>query len=448
MPDLARPLAAVPVRAPTAEGRDRVVDAVRSSAMLAVALGHWLVFDLRRGPSGELVAIDVLERLPWLQPLSWLFQVMPVFFFAGGVVAFRSWHRHREAGRPVGAWVAARLWRLLWPTLVVTAFWVVATQVGLHLLHVAPEVLDATRGIAFVIWFLAAYAAVITLVPLLDAGCRRWGLGVPAALAGVAVVVDVAAAATGYESSTRPSWVWVNYLAVWGTVVCLGRWWPPTPSPALRRAGWSLVGGAGLVLVVLTATGWYPVSMVGVTGMARSNTTPPSVALLALALVQVGVLVVARPVLERRLASPRVQRAVLVLGARAMTVYLWHLLAVAVLALGAVLPGWWPDPAVGSGPWWLLRVGWVLAATAITLPVVVVVGRVERAPAVALTDRTGRAVLAVLAAVVGWAALAIVGFQPAGMPGRLPVVAIVGLGAAAALLVGQSGGIASRSTSV
>ncbi len=418
-----------------AAGRDRVLDAARATAMLAVVLGHWLVLDLQRGADGALVATDVLARVPALQPLSWPFQVMPVFFFAGGAVGFRSWHRHAAAGATASAWVAARLWRLLWPTMLVTVFWVAVTQVGAHLLHVTPDVLDATRGIALVIWFLAAYAVVIALVPALDAGCRRVGIVVPIGLAAAAVVVDGLAAATGYQSSARPSWVWVNYLTVWGVVVCLGRWWPATPRPRDRRRGLALAFGAGVVLVTVTTLGWYPVSMVGVTGVARSNTLPPTVALLALALVQVGLLVAARPVLDRWLASPRVYAVVAGVGARAMTVYLWHLLAVAVLAVVAVLPGWWPASAIGSWRWWGLRLGWVVLAATLTVPVVLLVGRLERPPAVPLATARARVVPAVVLAVVGWAALAIVGFHPAGMPAGLPLLAIAALAVSATLLV-------------
>jgi hypothetical protein len=406
--------------------------------MLAVAVGHWLVLDLQRGTDGGLVATDVLARLPGLQYLSWVFQVMPVFFFAGGVVGFASWRRHRDGGGTAGPWVLARLWRLLWPTIPVVTFWVLATQGGRHLLGVDPALLDATRGIALVIWFLAIYAVVIALVPVAETACERVGLGVPVGLVVGAAVVDGIAAATGYVSSTTPSWVWVNYLFVWGAVACLGRWWGSVPRAGDPVRGMALAVGAGAVLVLTTVAGWYPVSMVGVTGAARSNTLPPTVALLALGLAQVGLLVALRPALARLLSRPRAYLVVAVLGGRAMTLYLWHLLAVAVLTLAVVLPGLWPTSTIGSGAWWWLRGAWVLAAAAITVPVVLVAGRLERPP-LSPAMRAGplRAGLAVLAAAVGWAALAIAGFHPEGVPGGVPVVAIAGLAAAVVLVLWQ-----------
>lgn len=108
---------ALPSTAPSpllgAAGRDRVIDVARAMSMLAVAVGHWLVVDVQRGAGSGLRVVDVLAELPSAQYLSWLFQVMPVFFVAGGVVGFRSWDRHRTAVGPVAAWVSARLWRLL-----------------------------------------------------------------------------------------------------------------------------------------------------------------------------------------------------------------------------------------------------------------------------------------------------------------------------------------------
>jgi hypothetical protein len=237
-------------------------------------------------------------------------------------------------------------------------------------------------------------------------------------------------------SSTTPSWVWVNYLTVWGAVTCLGRWWPDRPTPASRRAGLALATVAGAALVTVTGLGWYPVSMVSVAGEARSNSLPPTIALLSLALLQVGLLTLARPVLDRWLAHPRAYRAVAMLGARAMTIYLWQLLAVAVLTLGLVLPGVWPSSSIGSAAWWGLRLGWVASAAVVTVPVVLVAGRLERPPAVTLASASWRVLAAVVAAALGWAALAIDGFHPTSMPAGLPLPAIGGLAIAVALLVG------------
>lgn len=416
-------------------GRDRVIDLARAVSMVAVAIGHWLVSDVRLAADGGFRVIDVLAALPAMQALTWVFQVMPVFFFAGGVVGFVSWQRHRAAGHPAGGWIAARVWRLMWPTLPVVTFWVVVTQVGDRMLDLPAEVLAASRGIALVTWFLAVYALVVAAIPFLDRAAARWGLAVPASLLALAFAVDQVVRAT---SPDLPMWVFVNYLAVWGAITCLGRWWPSVPRAADVRWGLGLAAVAGTALVASVATGLYPLSMVGVAGAERSNSWPPTLGLAMLGLVQVGLLLAARPTLDRWLQRPAAYRAVAVLGARAMTIYLWHPLAVAVLALAFVLPGTWPMPVIGTATWWMMRLAWITLAAAVTVPVVLAVGRLERPPAVALTRSTRRAVVATVALSVGWTALALQGFHVPGLPGALPLAALVGLGlGAGALVVGH-----------
>ncbi len=211
-----------------AAGRDRVIDLARAGSMLAVAVGHWLVTDIRATPDGGLQLVDVLATVPQMQVLTWVFQVMPVFFFAGGVVGFASWARHRDAGGSVGAWIAARMWRLAWPTLPLVAFWVVVTQVGDHLLGLPDGLLAASRGVALVIWFLAVYAIVVALVPVMSWVVDRIGVGLPVGLLVADLAVDSVAMDMGGD---YPVWVFVNYLTVWGAVTACGRWWPAAARP-------------------------------------------------------------------------------------------------------------------------------------------------------------------------------------------------------------------------
>jgi hypothetical protein len=414
--------------------RDRVVDLARALSLLMVAVGHWLVTDVQSAAEGGLHVTDVLSELPGLSAITWVFQVMPVFFFAGGVVAFPSWRKHRATGGTWGEWMGRRLLRLWWPTVVVLVFWVLATQLASRAFGVRPEVLSATRGIALVIWFLAIYVFVVALTGVLDAMADRFAWGAPAALVVAAATVDLIGFATGYVSSTRPSWLWVNYLLVWAAVYVVGRWWGDLDDHRPRHgAVAALAGGVGLVLLV--TIGPYPVSMVGVAGQTRSNSLPPTLALLALGVTQVGVLWWLRPRLAKSLRPRSRYLPVAAVGARAMTLYLWHLLAVAVLTVAIVLPGIWPRTIVGTAGWWTARIGWVLIAAVLTTPVVLLMSRFE-APPRRLQPATSnwRVVAATITAGVGWAALAIVGFHVADAQLELPWVALLATVATAALL--------------
>ncbi|HVM20823.1 MAG TPA: acyltransferase family protein [Egibacteraceae bacterium] len=422
-----------------AAGRDRALDAARALAMVAVAVGHWLVAEPVAGPDGLMVR-DVLAVLPGAAHLTWLFQVIPLFMVAGFAAGVPSWRRHRERGGTAGGWVARRVWRLLWPTLIVVAFWTLLTQVGDHLLGLDSSLLAATRGIGLVLWFLAIYVVLTALLPTLDRLAERFGtVTVMLGFVMAALTVDVVAAATGYVSSIEPSWVWVNYLLWWAPVGLAGRWWDATRTAAGRWTGTVVAGVALVALMVVTAVGWYPVAMVGVTGQARSNTLPPTLALALLAAVQIGVLFATAERLRTWLAAPGRYVPVAVVGSRAMTIYLWHLLAPVVVTLSLVLPGMWPAPAVGSGTWWAARLAWVVVNALVTLPVVLALGRFEQPPARwAVTDSGPRVVVAVVLCVVGWAAVAITGLHVPAWPASVPWLQITALGGAALLLLRTS----------
>jgi fucose 4-O-acetylase-like acetyltransferase len=419
-----------------AAGRDRALDAARAVAMVAVAVGHWLVAEPLL-TDGGLTVRDVLADLPSAAHLTWVFQVIPLFMVAGYAAGIPSWRRHRDGGGTAGGWVARRTWRLLWPTLPVVVFWTVVTQVGDHLLGLDDALLGASRGIGLVVWFLAVYVVLVALLPALDRLAERVGtLRLVLGLALPALAIDVVAARLGYESSIEPSWVWVNYLLWWAPVALAGRWWSRSGEPAARRAGALVAVLALFTLVVVTTAGWYPVAMVGVTGQARSNSLPPTLALALLAAVQTGTLYAVAEPLRRWLARPRAYVPVAVVGSRAMTIYLWHLLAPVVVTLTLVLPGVWPAPPVGSAAWWGARLAWVTLNAAVLLPIVALAGRTEQPPSrLAVTSSPVRATIAVVGALVGWAAIAIVGLHVPAWPVALPWVPLVALGIATAVLV-------------
>ena len=64
--------------------RNRAIDFYRAIAMLAVAIGHWMAMHIALDDSGELVAGNALEAAPGMAVMTWLFQVMPLFFVVGG----------------------------------------------------------------------------------------------------------------------------------------------------------------------------------------------------------------------------------------------------------------------------------------------------------------------------------------------------------------------------
>lgn len=106
--------AATRIDAATPPRRDRAVDALRALAILGVVLGHWLVTALV-ADGATLRAASPLGPMPWLAPVSWMFQTLAVFFMVGGHVATRSLASARARGGTYGAWLSTRLTRLFVP---------------------------------------------------------------------------------------------------------------------------------------------------------------------------------------------------------------------------------------------------------------------------------------------------------------------------------------------
>ena len=99
------------VAAATPAERDRFADLVRVASILVVVAGHWLMAVVT-WRDGRVEGGNALPLVPGLWLATWLLQVMPLFFFVGGLANLVS------AGRG-GGWatfVRARAARLLRPT--------------------------------------------------------------------------------------------------------------------------------------------------------------------------------------------------------------------------------------------------------------------------------------------------------------------------------------------
>ncbi|MFG2612731.1 acyltransferase family protein [Streptomyces anulatus] len=338
--------------------RDRYVDLLRVASLGAVVLGHWLMAAVTPDGVGNLLAV-----VPALQPLTWLLQVMPVFFFVGGfshALSYRSLLRKHPEGTAdsvYSAFLRARLQRLLRPTMVFVLVWGAAALL-VQLLGGGGGLTGVTlRMVTQPLWFIGIYLAMVAFTPPLLKLHERYGWGAFAGLAGAAVAVDVLRFAAGV-----PYVEFLNFAFVWLAVHQLGFL---RADGRIRRP--ALLAGAGLVTAgALVAFGPYPLSMVGMPGEKVSNMAPPTLALLAHGLWLVGAVELLRAPAARLLERPRVWRTVVAANGVAMTAFLWHLTAMfgvygAMLALDVELP------APASAAWWAqvpLRIALAAALTA------------------------------------------------------------------------------------
>ncbi|WP_079085686.1 acyltransferase family protein [Streptomyces dysideae] len=411
--------------------RDRYVDFLRAWSIGLVVLGHWLITALVRDPGGAIRAPELLAVVPWTQWLTLGFQIMPLFFFAGGHAAGGSWSRARGAGGTASGWVGRRALRLLLPAGAYSGLVLFAVAVCAAV-GVAPDTLALVGwAMAMQFWFLPVYLIVSALTPVLYAAHLRWGVYVPLVMGAVALVA-------GYAPYTGS----LNYVLVWGVAYQLGFCWRDgLLSRGVVVPGAMAVGGV-VAFAVLVGVGAYPVSLIHVTGQTLSNTDPPSAAMLAWTVGQVGVCLLVAPGVRRLLERKLVWRVVRPVGGASMTLYLWHMLPVLVVAAAFYLTGLAPDPELGSVAWWVLRVPWLVVLGVVMGGVVVglrplerglgVVYERARAPETADPRRSWALWLGVAVSVGALARFAGVGFAEGG---RFPVLPAVGLVLGVALVM-------------
>ncbi|PRX99781.1 acyltransferase family protein [Allonocardiopsis opalescens] len=421
-----------PGPAPSARrpGRDPLVDLIRAAGIAAVLLLHWLMPVLAYG-DGVLRFGNALSG-PGGWAVTWVAQVMPLVFFAGGAANAMSWAVHLRRGGGAAGWLSGRLLRLAGPVLPLAAVWTVLPHLLLALGVPEQPVQLGARIAGQLLWFLAVYVIAVASAPLLLRLPARWDGALLTGLAGCALAVDAARFAgvplVGYLNVVFV-WVFVHQL---GTLYARGR----LGGLAGRRAAAVSAAAFALLAAVALPDGLYPASMIGMPGAPVSNMSPPTFCLILLACAHVAAVLALRPVLVRAAARPLVAGPVRFLSERMMTVYLWHMPALCAVSAVAVVGLGAPTPAPGGALWWLGLPLWLAALGCVLAGLVRVFARFERTAV-----RPGRSAPAAAAGLVlvgaGLLGLTAYGFVPAdSLPGLLvsgPVPAVAAIAAGLAL---------------
>lgn len=356
----------------TPDTRNRYVDFLRAASILVVVVGHWLMAAPSVGAGGFSLS-DMLHVAPWSQWLTWLFQVMPLFFIVGGYSNAASWEAAQRSGQGYGAWIASRLQRLVRPLLPLLLTWALLGVAG-HRLGLSETMIQVGSQVALIpTWFLAVYVMVVVVAPATYWLWRRFGMPSFWALVLLAIAADAMAFGAGLYW-TR----WANYAFVWLGVHHLGYLWRDGRLSGPARALPWAAGGLAVLVVLVTAAS-YPVSMISVPGEELSNSRPPTLALLALGVFHAGLVLAAEGVARRWLVRPGIWTATVLVNGTIMTLYLWHATAMVLLVgLAYWLGGIGLGLAPGSSGWWLSRAPWILVLLALLSSFVSVFGRFER----------------------------------------------------------------------
>lgn len=415
--------------------RNRWVDFLRALSIMAVVFGHWLMAGLYVDDTGALQRGDLLSVSQWTHWLTWGFQVMPVFFLVGGYSNGVSWSattRKAEPGQPgvYRDWLASRVQRLITPTFPVLLLWavlaVIMTQIGLD----RDQISMATEAALIPVWFLAVYLLVTAFTPLMHKAWEWFGWMSFAVYIPLAMLTDWLTFTVGVPYVNFTNFLWV-FLAIHQ----LGFAWREGRFEKQWFAITFFAVGLG-ILIAITVYGFYPVSMVSAPG-GFSNSLPPTLALFALGVTQVGLVLALEPIGRKMLNNVGIWTATVLMNGMIMTVYLWHLTAFVLVMtiVWLVFGGAGLNSVPGTGEWWLSRPLWLAIYIAALLPMIAIFARHERSFGPIRGGRTVpkvRVVFGVLMICIGLAATAAVTIaSPSSISGiRWWVIALPLVGAA------------------
>ncbi|GGD84138.1 acyltransferase family protein [Microbacterium murale] len=387
----------------TKSTRDTGIDFVRALCVLGVVLLHSMMVGVTVTESGPLFA-NASDGSWWITPLSWVLQVMPLFFVIGGFAGYTSLRRAQQRGGTAKEFVAARIHRLVLPAVVTIG--VVGIVLTVLLANGVPADLVAIAGYRYgqPLWFLGVFLLCQVLLPLFAAAHRRAPWITITLLVAAAVAVDAVRNATGIEGVG-----FVNLAFVWLALQQLGFFFADGRIDALSRRTRTVIGVAAVAALAGTfLTGVYSPDLI-------ANINPPTASLLLVGVAHTMLLSLLRGRLAVWSARPLPTRFRNFVTPRAMTIYLWHmpvLLAMAgVSAVFALTTGIaLPEPS--SIAWWTTRPLWLATVVVLTALIASVLAGIEARRIPEPTRSNGRLFAASAIGTVAIVGLLVVGTTP------------------------------------
>ena len=354
----------------TPSDRNRAVDFYRAAAMAVVAVGHWLgmVAVLRRG---EIDGGNLLDFSPEYGWITWIGQVMPLFFFVGGFASATSLRSAERKGVRPADWIATRLHRMVAPAAALATFWVVALVLGAAVGGFGIVSMGAI-GAAIPLWFLANYTIDTALAPFTFRWFRARPVVFVAILIGVFAIAE-AAAFNGVRFVPQLNWVigWLGFQVA-------GFAWQDGLLPTGRKLA-ALAATFWLLALAVVGFGPWPAVMLHHGGLDHSPTHPPSTALILFGLAYSFTAAALAPAVTRWLErSARAWKLTIAANAVAMSVYLWHMTAAVIVVAAAYLVGLLPDVEPGTTAWWWAKLPFLLANLVVLVPLVKRVAPIEQ----------------------------------------------------------------------
>jgi len=420
--------------------RERVVDFLRAFSIISVVYGHWLISYITQDENKNIVGANALSglRFGWL--LTWFFQVMPIFFFVGGYANFVGVRSFKRRGLGYAAFLTSRVRRMLKPVVALLLVWV-PVNVVIDWQNVRSENFATllSRLVTQPLWFIGVFLIVTALAwPLYDLH-QKWGAKFIIFGAAIPFLVDwlrfsVDNTSIGYLNIFI--WIWVHqlgYAYADGTLLANAdsgtssytQWWKKFGGLFMV-----IVGGIGLffcsgikkfgdvsflhtIAEKLNIDNLpYPPSMVGLPGEKISNMNPPTVAIMFLAITQIGLVIIFRDRLQKMLLREKVWIFTVAVNSMILTIFCWHQTALAIVTLSRFTLGI-EEPEIGSSMWWATRPLMLGAYTLVLAAIVPVFWKYERWRNDDLTGINSKstAVCSVIIVIIGILGLALGGID-------------------------------------
>lgn len=370
---------------PSPGGRDTAIDFLRAICVAGVVLLHAIMVGVTV-VDGIPVFANASEGTWWIVPISWVLQVMPLFFIIGGFAGYISFQRTKARGGTATAFIAARVHRLLRPA--VFAIGIVGAALAALNIAGIPADIIAVAGFRYSqpLWFLAVFLGCQALLPALAKAHARKPLITVGSLVAAALVVDALRAITGLEGVG-----FLNLAFVWLALQQIGFFLADGTIDGLSRRARAIAGAVALIgLLGAFTAGVYSPDLI-------ANINPPTAALLLVGVVHLSAVSLLRDrigAFSRRTAPAAFAAFV---NRRTMTIYLWHmptlLVMAGVCAMTSLSSGIaLPEPSTST--WWASRPIWLAAALILTAVIAVAFTRLEMQPSPCASDSPQRIAIA------------------------------------------------------
>lgn len=315
----------------TPTGRDRSIDAIRAYGLVVVVAGHYLMGIVQWNRNVPHLG-NTLSSSVYLQAITWIFQVMPLFFIAGGAANYISWKSSKAKEISYAVWLWKRAHRLLSPALVYLFVMILLgalitpntnREMGRVLLNISTQLL----------WFLGVYIVITAITPFtvrLYENFRVQSIIFWLAVIGFCDYAHLA------DTSFAPISL-LNFIFVWAMVSQFG--YSFEQNKVSKKIAITAVITSLVLEIALVAYFPYPISLVGMPTDAVSNMAPPSLVLALHSILIWGLLSLFKDQINLICAKTRVWKIVVGANMAAMTIYLWHIPVIMFLTVGSHLLG-------------------------------------------------------------------------------------------------------------